>query len=521
MKLAHPAWLEGGSAPLGGMPLGLESPWCRELPGLLSVGECAALIARAEARGFSPTAGTYPGRYRDNDRVVFDDPALAADLFARIRAVIPARVDGDGRRWQAVGCNPRFRCCRYAHGQAFSMHRDGAYVRSADERTWATCQIYLNDDRDFTGGATRFYHDSRAADPAFAVLPETAKAIIFDHDRWHDGAAVTRGVKYVLRSDVMFRADDPAPGHSGTGPGHAGYVWAVAALGDDRFASSGRDGRMMLWSRATADAWKEAGSWTAPGSEGRSITCLAHAGDALFAGTRAGGLYRFLAAAIIGAPTGIPVGFMSETIIQDGPALLGVASVGAARVIAGFADGAVALVHGAKVITRRAHRGFVWSVAAIDDKHAVSAGDDGRLIRWDTCTMTPVVCREFGRPLRAVIAIRGGIVVGDGDGRIHRIGDDLTGLPVSWTAHAGAVTCLARVGDERVVSTGEDGWVVLHDNGPSGRHLHRHGDFATTVCAVGPSIVSGGYDGRIHGGHFSMGPGHHVLSPQNNFPVDG
>lgn len=54
--------------------------------------------------------------------------------------------------------------------------------------------VYLNDD--FEGGDTHFEH--------LAIRPQTGMALIFVHELRHEGSAVVRGRKYVLRSDVMY-----------------------------------------------------------------------------------------------------------------------------------------------------------------------------------------------------------------------------------------------------------------------------------------------------------------------------
>ena len=54
--------------------------------------------------------------------------------------------------------------------------------------------IYLNDG--YEGGATRF--DSLSVDG------RAGRALVFAHGLIHEGSEVTRGMKYVLRSDVMF-----------------------------------------------------------------------------------------------------------------------------------------------------------------------------------------------------------------------------------------------------------------------------------------------------------------------------
>jgi hypothetical protein len=49
----------------------------------------------------------------------------------------------------------------------------------------------------FDGGETEF--------EAQSIVPKTGHALLFEHRLRHQGAEVTAGTKYVLRSDVMFR----------------------------------------------------------------------------------------------------------------------------------------------------------------------------------------------------------------------------------------------------------------------------------------------------------------------------
>ena len=55
--------------------------------------------------------------------------------------------------------------------------------------------IYLNDD--FKGGETRFND--------LTVHPNTGKALLFIHEQKHESIPVEEGMKYVLRTDVMYR----------------------------------------------------------------------------------------------------------------------------------------------------------------------------------------------------------------------------------------------------------------------------------------------------------------------------
>jgi predicted 2-oxoglutarate/Fe(II)-dependent dioxygenase YbiX len=107
---------------------------------------------------------------------------------------------------EALGVNERLRFYRYDAGQAFPAHTDGCFERSAQERSLLTLLVYLN--QDFEGGGTVIWkseEEMKKARPGAEFLPRTGTALIFAHGLWHEGRPVTRGRKYVLRTDVMFR----------------------------------------------------------------------------------------------------------------------------------------------------------------------------------------------------------------------------------------------------------------------------------------------------------------------------
>lgn len=166
------------------------------IPGFLSAAECAEQIERSEQMGYEEAAiRTADGDriYKDarnNDRVLVDDPALAETLFARARPLLPAALDGCG----LLGLNERWRYYRYDAAQQFTWHYDGTVRLPGGRVSILTFMVYLNDN--FTGGSTDFSWDS--------VRPRAGMALVFPHRLRHQGAPVTSGLKYVLRSDVMF-----------------------------------------------------------------------------------------------------------------------------------------------------------------------------------------------------------------------------------------------------------------------------------------------------------------------------
>ncbi len=163
---------------------------------VLSSTECQQLIELSEAQGFdAATINAWDGprldrEARNNDRVIVDDFTLAEKVWNRVRAFVPKILRGR----QVLGLNERFRFYRYAAGQKFSWHADAPFQRGDKELSLLTFMIYLNDA--YEGGATRF--------ESLVVEGRRGMALIFEHGLIHEGGEVSKGLKYVLRSDVMY-----------------------------------------------------------------------------------------------------------------------------------------------------------------------------------------------------------------------------------------------------------------------------------------------------------------------------
>lgn len=166
------------------------------ISGVLSSTECQQLVAFAEAQGFdAATINAWDGPRldkdaRSNDRVIADDLALAMQVWNRVKAFVPRMLLGR----QVRGLNERFRFYRYAPGQKFSWHADAPFQRENGELSLLTFMVYLNDA--YKGGATRF--------DSLSVEGRTGMALVFEHGLIHEGGEVSKGLKYVLRSDVMY-----------------------------------------------------------------------------------------------------------------------------------------------------------------------------------------------------------------------------------------------------------------------------------------------------------------------------
>lgn len=172
------------------------------LRNFLSLAECEQHIAASEQHGYEEAAISTPAgqvvvkSVRNNDRIIWDDPALAELWWKRCEEHLPVSFGN----WQRQGLNERFRFYRYTPGQTFKKHRDGSFQRRKGEESWMTLMVYLNDG--YSGGRTRFWFAGNAEETV--VSPEAGSALIFMHDRLHEGEIVTAGVKYVLRTDIMY-----------------------------------------------------------------------------------------------------------------------------------------------------------------------------------------------------------------------------------------------------------------------------------------------------------------------------
>lgn len=192
---------------------------------LLSVEECDSLICAAEKEGFGTTP--YPKDYRGNLRLLAKDEELTKALFARLQGFLPKFLEEGGQRYELVSLNPLLRLAKYYPPSCFKAHVDAYYDNALSEKSMYTVNIYLNGG-EFQGGTTRFYLDDDMDDPSqkkssfnfnflsvfhrtrrTEVVPLAGRALIFRQppakSYLHDGDNVVNGIKYLMRTDVMYR----------------------------------------------------------------------------------------------------------------------------------------------------------------------------------------------------------------------------------------------------------------------------------------------------------------------------
>jgi predicted 2-oxoglutarate/Fe(II)-dependent dioxygenase YbiX len=159
--------------------------------------ECDKLIALSENIGYEEAEVSLESGakmmkgLRNNYRLSYTEQDLTKHLWEKLKTQIPATIEES----ESVGLNEEFRFYRYENAQRFKRHIDGRFKRNEWEESRITFMIYLNSN--FTGGETKFDDVS--------IVPKAGTALCFIHELKHEGCPVTSGIKYVLRSDVIYR----------------------------------------------------------------------------------------------------------------------------------------------------------------------------------------------------------------------------------------------------------------------------------------------------------------------------
>ncbi|KAK6181570.1 hypothetical protein SNE40_009397 [Patella caerulea] len=202
------------------------------LSNLLSELECQDIIKKGEEIGFDSIHGANDN-YRSCKRITLENQTLNDILWKRIQPYLgDIRIDGDPTQqhihgittvlqglWKPCGLNNVFRLCRYFPGGHFAPHYDGFFGRSSSERSLQTLMLYLNGG--FSGGCTNFVDEAQELHKGedgkycaedkniiYRIHPKSGLGIIFNHHRLHEGQRLGDGVKYILRTDIMYKNQD-------------------------------------------------------------------------------------------------------------------------------------------------------------------------------------------------------------------------------------------------------------------------------------------------------------------------
>ncbi|KAI0505840.1 hypothetical protein F5B22DRAFT_626548 [Xylaria bambusicola] len=217
------------------------------LDNLLTPEECVRLQSAAGQDWQTLSKGN---SFRECQNILVFSPEWASALYNRIVAHLPedvkalrkddkvaeiiagpshlrASVGARKTVWRIKEANERLSFLRYQPGHHFKPHCDALFARPGkDERSFLTCQIYLNDvpqgpSGDPSGGETRFWtsqvgkrqKDLETKDETehnketsfLDIKPKVGRALVFQQRMlWHSGQEVKHGEKFTVRLDLMF-----------------------------------------------------------------------------------------------------------------------------------------------------------------------------------------------------------------------------------------------------------------------------------------------------------------------------
>ena len=461
---------------------------CFVIPSLFSQTECEALLNPEIKNSFQKANSNYPTYYRNNDRFVIDDDALADQLFQKVKPYLPTTIEinnaipAENGIWQLKELNTRLRFCKYSANQYFHRHLDGIHYRSETVQSKLTFMIYLNSATEFKGGRTLFFKTKETSEIWASYIPKQGDLIVFDHNVWHEGEVLSEGEKFVLRSDILY-ARTTSSLQREPFAGHLGYIWSLLKFDDHTILSGGRDTSIKAWSISGEEklSLKE---------HQNSILSLEKINANTFiSGSRDQHIIvwkDFKAVQKIRIHTAI---VLSLCRITDN------------TFASGSGDNTVHLadLNGTLLQTFTGHTNWVWQVIKLNEQTIASASEDQSVKIWDLETGQPLATFTENAPIISLAfhAPTNQLISGNLNGEISiRTLHDNTST--TFKAHNGIIRAIKIINNNTIATGGEDNKVKLwRFNGQLLAGLE-HQNFVQSIEQLADNkIISASYDGTI------------------------
>lgn len=459
---------------------------------------------------FAKAITHYPTSYRNNDRQVVDDEALAALLFDEIKQYVPTSIDiaGVGKdetgNWQLKELNHRLRICRYQPNQYFNKHLDGVHYQSATVQSKLTFMVYLNDSEEFGGGRTLFFASKDNDEVIQEFLPQTGDLILFDHNIWHSGEVLHSGVKYILRSDILYQKTTPTNANIDQpfAEGHLGYIWAVAQNQQYIF-TGGRDKLLKVWS-------KDGKSLASVQAHASSVVAILPYGNQLVVTASRDQTVRGWQ--IDHSTDQLRLNPLWKVWAHEAT-ILNLCKINDERFASLGADGRVQMItiRGELKKNWLAHNEWVWAMVKLNDECVLTGSEDGSL-KWWNYKRRALLGEWKGSPIPVTALVFDDIhqrlFVGRNNGTIECLQWDNSTLSLhllqSVQVHQGIIRCL-KIYQNLLISGAEDNQVkvwqlsdLLQAN-PEFEPIktYAHDNFVQDVLLLNQQLVSVSYDGKI------------------------
>ena len=173
----------------------------KEIDNVMTPERCQELIDLSESMGYDVAPITTPNGpvmkldYRNNERVIYFSEEFSQELYGKIKDYVPEFAG-----FEPLGLNEMFKFYKYKEGNFFNQHRDSYYESPEGNKSHATVLLYLNEG--YKGGTTDYQAERLAWK---SVIPKIGKVFIFDHKILHKSALQEEGVKYIMRTDIMYK----------------------------------------------------------------------------------------------------------------------------------------------------------------------------------------------------------------------------------------------------------------------------------------------------------------------------
>jgi WD40 repeat protein len=465
---------------------------CFVIPSLFSKIECEQLLNTDIKNSFQKAISNYPTYYRNNDRFVLDDEELAKQLFEKVRPYLPETIEvnfaiqAENGIWHLKELNSRIRFCKYSANQYFHRHLDGVHYRNDTTQSKLTFMIYLNSATDFKGGRTLFFKTKETNEIWASYIPKQGDLIIFDHNVWHEGEVLTKGEKFVLRSDILYSKKETEINKEPF-VGHLGYIWSLLKIDDSTILSGGRD--------------KEIKAWTISGKQKQSlqghqnsILCIEKiSNDTFISGSRDQQIivwkdYKVLNKIKIHSAIVLSLCRLDDNTFAS--------SSGDNTIKVSNLDGTV-------LRTFKEHTNWVWQVIKLNDNTFASSSEDGSIKIWD-CEIeksintfyanAPIISLAFNEQTKQLIS--GSL---NGEISICTLTNDYQQQEIkTFKAHTGIIRTIKFIDNKHIATGGEDNKVRIWNlNGQLVSELE-HQNFVQSIEVLdNKTIISASYDGTI------------------------
>ena len=212
---------------------------------ILKKEECEKIIKFCENKGWnkSSLSGGGHGRTgnedpRTNSFCVYHDDDLAYKIWNKVYPSLKKDLEhlGEniyfhsvtkGKEWKPTFVYDKIRVYKYNPKESFPEHIDYKVKRNMIidnkefvQQSFLSLLIYLNDD--FEGGETGYWPDHNGIhcrflrnvekqctkkDHQVLIKPKIGMAVIQDQNILHEGLPTTKGIKYLLRTDIIHERE--------------------------------------------------------------------------------------------------------------------------------------------------------------------------------------------------------------------------------------------------------------------------------------------------------------------------